>query len=122
MDTRKTNTQSGTIPYRKELQIPCGSIWKLRDVSGTVSRAAISPVPDLKNPKPPLINRVAAAKLKVASALDAEKECFYEKNIVLAVIATAAMALSLVGCGVKVTNISVPDAATLERVRASRCR
>ena len=38
-----------------------------------------------------------------------------KKNIVLAVIATAAMALSLVGCGVKVTNISVPDAATLER-------
>ena len=38
-----------------------------------------------------------------------------EKNIVLAVIATAAMALSLVGCGVKVTNISVPDAATLEK-------
>ena len=25
------------------------------------------------------------------------------------------MALSLVGCGVKVTNISVPDAATLEK-------
>ena len=62
-----------------------------------------------------------------------------KKNIVLAVIATAAMALSLVGCGVKVTNISVPDAATLEkgesitfsqerktalsqRVRALRCR
>ena len=38
-----------------------------------------------------------------------------QKNIVLAVIATAAMALSLVGCGVKVTNISVPDAATLEK-------
>lgn len=38
-----------------------------------------------------------------------------KKNIVLAVIATAAMALSLVGCGVKVTNISVPDAATLEK-------
>ena len=33
----------------------------------------------------------------------------------MAVIATAAMALSLVGCGVKVTNISVPDAATLEK-------
>lgn len=45
-----------------------------------------------------------------------------KKNIVLAVIATAAMALSLVGCGVKVTNISVPDAAILERARASRCR
>lgn len=38
-----------------------------------------------------------------------------KKNIVLAVIATAAMALSLVGCGAKVTNISVPDAATLEK-------
>lgn len=38
-----------------------------------------------------------------------------KKNIVLAVIATATMALSLVGCGVKVTNISVPDAATLEK-------
>lgn len=38
-----------------------------------------------------------------------------KKHIVLAVIATAAMALSLVGCGVKVTNISVPDAATLEK-------
>lgn len=45
-----------------------------------------------------------------------------KRNIVLAVIVTAAMALSLVGCGVKVTNISVPEAATLERVRASRCR
>lgn len=38
-----------------------------------------------------------------------------KKNIVLAVIATATMALSLVGCGVKVTNISVPDAATIEK-------
>ena len=38
-----------------------------------------------------------------------------KKNIALAVIATAAMALSLVGCGVKVTNISVPDAAPLEK-------
>lgn len=38
-----------------------------------------------------------------------------KRNIVLAVIATAAMALSLVGCGVKVTNISVPEAATLEK-------
>lgn len=38
-----------------------------------------------------------------------------KRNIVLAVIATAAMALSLVGCGVKVTNISVPDAAILEK-------
>ena len=31
-----------------------------------------------------------------------------KKRFVLAVIATAAMALSLVGCGVKVTNISLP--------------
>lgn len=38
-----------------------------------------------------------------------------KKNIVLAVIATAAMALSLVGCGVKVTNISLPDSATIEK-------
>ena len=38
-----------------------------------------------------------------------------KKNIVLAVIVTAAMELSLVGCGVKVTNISVPDAATIEK-------
>ena len=38
-----------------------------------------------------------------------------KKRFVLAVIATAAMALSLVGCGVKVTNISLPDAATLEK-------
>ena len=38
-----------------------------------------------------------------------------KRNIVLTVIATAAMALSLVGCGVKVTNISVPDAAILEK-------
>ena len=38
-----------------------------------------------------------------------------KKHIVLAVIATAAMALSLVGCGVKVTNISLPDAATIEK-------
>lgn len=38
-----------------------------------------------------------------------------KKNIVLAVIATAAMALSLVGCGVKITNIAVPDAVTIEK-------
>ena len=38
-----------------------------------------------------------------------------KKKFVLAVIATAAMALSLVGCGVKVTNISVPDAATIAK-------
>lgn len=37
------------------------------------------------------------------------------KNKLFAVITAAAMALSLVGCGVKVTNISVPDAATLEK-------
>ena len=43
------------------------------------------------------------------------RSVFMKKNIVLAVIATAAMALSLVGCGVKVTNISLPDAATLEK-------
>lgn len=41
-----------------------------------------------------------------------------KKNIVLAVIATAAMALSLVGCGVKVTNIAVPDAVTVEKGEA----
>ena len=38
-----------------------------------------------------------------------------KKNIVLAVIATAAMALSLVGCGVKVTNIAVPESAMVEK-------
>ena len=38
-----------------------------------------------------------------------------KKKFALAVIVTAAMALSLVGCGVKVTNITVPDAATLEK-------
>lgn len=32
-----------------------------------------------------------------------------KKRFALAVIVTAAMALSLVGCGVKVTNISVPS-------------
>ena len=37
------------------------------------------------------------------------------KTIILAVVAAAAMALSLVGCGVKVTNIAVPVAATLEK-------
>ena len=34
------------------------------------------------------------------------------KTIILAVVAAAAMALSLVGCGVKITNIAVPDAVT----------
>ena len=31
------------------------------------------------------------------------------KTIILAVVAAAAMALSLVGCGVKITNIAVPE-------------
>lgn len=43
------------------------------------------------------------------------RSVFMKKNIVLAVIVITAIALSLVGCGVKVTNISVPDAATLEK-------
>ena len=34
-----------------------------------------------------------------------------KKRFALAVIVITAIALSLVGCGVKVTNISVPDAA-----------
>lgn len=38
-----------------------------------------------------------------------------KKNIVLAVIATAAMALTLVGCGVKITNIAVPESAMVEK-------
>lgn len=38
-----------------------------------------------------------------------------KKRFALAVIVTAVTALNLVGCGVKVTNISLPDAATLER-------
>lgn len=37
------------------------------------------------------------------------------KTIILAVVAAAAMALSLVGCGVKITNIAVPDAVTIEK-------
>ena len=37
------------------------------------------------------------------------------KTIILAVVAAAAMALSLVGCGVKITNIAVPDAVTVEK-------
>ena len=36
-----------------------------------------------------------------------------KKRFALAVIVITAISLSLVGCGVKVTNISVPDAATL---------
>ena len=40
------------------------------------------------------------------------------KTIILAVVAAAAMALSLVGCGVKITNIAVPDAVTVEKGKA----
>lgn len=40
------------------------------------------------------------------------------KTIILAVVAAAAMALSLVGCGVKITNIVVPDAVTVEKGEA----
>ena len=44
------------------------------------------------------------------------------KTIILAVVAAAAMALSLVGCGVKITNIAVPDAVTVEKARRWFCR
>ena len=37
------------------------------------------------------------------------------KNIILAVVAAAAMAITLVGCGVKITNIAVPERATMEK-------
>ena len=40
------------------------------------------------------------------------------KTIILAVVAAAAMALSLVGCSVKITNIAVPDAITVEKGEA----
>lgn len=40
------------------------------------------------------------------------------KTIILAVVAAAAMALSLAGCGVKITNIAVPDAITVEKGEA----
>lgn len=40
------------------------------------------------------------------------------KTIILAVVAAAAMALSLVGCGVKITSIAVPDAITVEKGEA----
>ncbi len=40
------------------------------------------------------------------------------KTIILAVVAAAAMALSLVGCGVKITNIAIPDAVTVEKGEA----
>jgi hypothetical protein len=38
-----------------------------------------------------------------------------KKHIVLAVVATAAMAITLVGCGVKITNIAVPESAMVEK-------
>ena len=37
------------------------------------------------------------------------------KIIILAVVAAAAMAITLVGCGVKITNIAVPERATMEK-------
>lgn len=37
------------------------------------------------------------------------------KTIILAVVAAAAMAITLVECGVKITNIAVPDAVTVEK-------
>lgn len=37
------------------------------------------------------------------------------KTIILAVVAAAAMALSLVGCGVKITSIAVPESAMVEK-------
>ena len=40
------------------------------------------------------------------------------KTIILAVVAAAAMAITLVGCGVKITNIAVPDAVTVEKGKA----
>lgn len=40
------------------------------------------------------------------------------KTIILAVVAAAAMAIALVGCGVKITNIAVPDAITVEKGEA----
>ena len=40
------------------------------------------------------------------------------KNIILAVVAAAAMAITLVGCSVKITNIAVPDAITVEKGEA----
>ena len=40
------------------------------------------------------------------------------KTIILAVVAAAAMALTLVGCGVKITNIAVPDVITVEKGEA----
>lgn len=40
------------------------------------------------------------------------------KTIILAVVTAAAMAIALVGCGVKITNIAVPDAVTVEKGEA----
>ena len=40
------------------------------------------------------------------------------KTIILAVVAAAAMAITLVGCGVKITNIAVSDAITVEKGEA----
>ena len=40
------------------------------------------------------------------------------KTIILAVVAAAAMAIALAGCGVKITNIAVPDAVTVEKGEA----
>lgn len=40
------------------------------------------------------------------------------KTIILAVVAAAAMAITLAGCGVKITNIAVPDAITVEKGEA----
>lgn len=40
------------------------------------------------------------------------------KTIILAVVVAAAMAITLVGCGVKITNIAVPDAITVEKGEA----
>ena len=37
------------------------------------------------------------------------------KTIILAVVAAAAMTITLVGCGVKITNIAVPERATMEK-------
>ena len=37
------------------------------------------------------------------------------KTIILAVVAATAMALTLVGCGVKITNIAVPESAMVEK-------
>ena len=40
------------------------------------------------------------------------------KTIILAVVAAAAMAITLAGCGAKITNIAVPDAVTVEKGEA----